>query len=84
MNKIEFDILVAAEKNGSVDIDALSLASGRSADELTAAIDALTSGGLLAGGAITEAGLEALEPYRTKRAIFIAAGFGSRLRKFYT
>ncbi|MBQ2863589.1 MAG: NTP transferase domain-containing protein [Clostridia bacterium] len=80
MNKIEFDILVAAEKNGSVDIDALSLASGRSADELTAAIDALTSGGLLAGGAITEAGLEALEPYRTKRAIFIAAGFGSRLR----
>ena len=80
MNKIEFDILVAAEKNSNVDIDAISLASGRSADELTAAIDALTSGGLLLGGAITEAGLEALEPYRTKRAIFIAAGYGSRLR----
>lgn len=29
---------------------------------------------------ITAAGLAALEPYRTKRAIFIAAGLGSRLR----
>lgn len=28
---------------------------------------------------ITEDGLNALEPYRVKRAIFIAAGFGSRL-----
>lgn len=30
-------------------------------------------------GAITNAGVNALEPYRAKRAIFIAAGFGSRL-----
>ena len=28
---------------------------------------------------MTSAGLEALEPYRVKRAVFIAAGFGSRL-----
>lgn len=28
---------------------------------------------------ITASGLEALEPYRSKRAVFIAAGFGSRL-----
>ena len=35
--------------------------------------------GLVEDGMITEAGLEALEPYRVKRAIFIAAGFGSRL-----
>lgn len=28
---------------------------------------------------ITESGLEVLEPYRVKRAIFLAAGFGSRL-----
>lgn len=31
---------------------------------------------------ITEAGYEALEPYRVKRAIFIAAGLGSRLRPY--
>lgn len=30
-------------------------------------------------GEITGAGISALEPYRAKRAIFIAAGFGSRL-----
>ena len=30
-------------------------------------------------GEITNEGLAALEPYRAKRAIFIAAGFGSRL-----
>ena len=29
---------------------------------------------------LTVAGLDALEPYRVKRAIFFAAGFGSRLR----
>lgn len=28
---------------------------------------------------ITAAGMDALEPYRTRRAIFLAAGFGSRL-----
>lgn len=31
------------------------------------------------GNTITEAGLTALEPYRVKRAIFMAAGFGSRM-----
>ena len=35
--------------------------------------------GYLAAGRITTAGLAALEPYRVKRAVFIAAGFGSRL-----
>ncbi len=30
-------------------------------------------------GTITHAGLQALEPYRVKRAVFIAAGFGARL-----
>ena len=31
------------------------------------------------GKQVTESGLQALEPYRVRRAIFIAAGFGSRL-----
>lgn len=34
---------------------------------------------LIEDGAITNLGIEALEPYRAKRAIFIAAGFGSRM-----
>ena len=39
----------------------------------------LMEAGLTEDGAITTSGLSALEPYRAKRAIFIAAGFGSRL-----
>jgi CTP:phosphocholine cytidylyltransferase-like protein len=35
--------------------------------------------GFLERGDISSAGLEALEPYRVKRAIFLAAGFGSRM-----
>jgi CTP:phosphocholine cytidylyltransferase-like protein len=42
-------------------------------------ISALTDAGLLNNGKITEQGYSALEPYRVKRAVFIAAGFGSRL-----
>ncbi len=39
----------------------------------------LTAAGLMNRGRITEAGFRALEPYRVKRAVFIAAGFGSRM-----
>lgn len=39
----------------------------------------LTELGYLEEGIITDKGKEALEPYRVKRAVFIAAGFGSRL-----
>ncbi len=39
----------------------------------------LTAKGLVTGGTVTAQGTEALEPYRVKRAVFIAAGFGSRL-----
>lgn len=35
--------------------------------------------GFVRDGAITDSGLGALEPYRARRAIFIAAGFGSRM-----
>lgn len=39
----------------------------------------LTDLGFIKDGQITKEGLLSLEPYRAKRAIFIAAGFGSRL-----
>ena len=42
-------------------------------------VASMTERGLIANGSITEAGLAALEPYRVKRAVFLAAGFGSRL-----
>lgn len=34
---------------------------------------------LIENGRITNAGIDTLEPYRAKRAVFIAAGFGTRL-----
>ncbi len=39
----------------------------------------LTELGYVENSKITTAGLAALEPYRAKRAVFIAAGFGTRL-----
>lgn len=39
----------------------------------------LTDLGFVEGGEITNSGITSLEPYRAKRAIFIAAGFGTRL-----
>ncbi len=39
----------------------------------------LTEAGFVENGLITHKGLNTLEPYRAKRAIFIAAGFGTRL-----
>lgn len=42
-------------------------------------IKELCNEGFILNNSITERGLNALEPYRAKRAIFIAAGFGSRL-----
>lgn len=39
----------------------------------------LSDAGLMSDGMITSAGKDALEPYRVRRAVFIAAGFGSRL-----
>ena len=39
----------------------------------------VTEMGFVRDGAITNEGMDALEPYRAKRAIFIAAGFGTRL-----
>ncbi len=41
------------------------------------ALDAL---GYTVAGTITAAGLSALEPYRVRRAVFMAAGFGSRMK----
>ena len=39
----------------------------------------LGENGMLENNSLTAAGFKALEPYRVKRAVFIAAGFGSRL-----
>lgn len=57
----------------------ISELTGMSVGSVNRTISALMEQGYLDDGNITEAGYAALEPYRVKRAIFIAAGFGSRL-----
>ena len=76
----QFDVLsaIATEKELLTQRD-LTRITGCSLGTVNKSIKELTDAGLLEDGAITETGIAALEPYRVKRAIFIAAGFGSRM-----
>ena len=80
MQKKEFDILVtltqsemAMTQREIADKTKLSLGT------VNKSVKNLTEKGYIANGRITQQGLDALEPYRVKRAIFLAAGFGSRM-----
>ena len=80
LTRKQFDILVCAEKNKApMTQREIAEETGMSIGSVNRAVSALTEAGLLSGGKITDQGYAALEPYRVKRAIFIAAGFGSRL-----
>ncbi|OLA58655.1 MAG: hypothetical protein BHW37_02545 [Firmicutes bacterium CAG:272_52_7] len=79
MHNHAVDILAGLEKNGAMTQRALAGISGMSLGAVNKTVAQLTEAGMISNGNITEKGLEALEPYRVRRAIFIAAGFGSRL-----
>lgn len=53
--------------------------TGYSLGSVNRILKELTENNMIADGTITKEGLTAMEPYRAKRAIFIAAGFGTRL-----
>lgn len=57
----------------------LAPAGGEPSPPDTAVLRELEQLGCLDQGQPTPAGREAMEPYRVKRAVFLAAGFGSRL-----
>jgi len=80
LNRKQFKILTAIEKKGSaMSQRELAALTGLSLGSINSTVAKLKEAGLLDAAGLTEAGYEALEPYRVKRAIFIAAGFGSRL-----
>ena len=79
LQRKQFDVLTFIEKNGRQTQRAIAEATGMSAGSVNKVLSNLTESGFVSEGGITESGYEALEPYRVKRAIFIAAGFGSRL-----
>ena len=79
LSKKEFDVLMAVLDQDGASQRVISEATGYSIGSVNKIVKELTEKGLYNGKTITESGLAALEPYRVKRAIFLAAGFGSRL-----
>ena len=76
----QFDILAAlATADAVMTQRGIAEASGHSLGTVNKIYNGLLKDGLIADGRITEAGLAALEPFRVRRAIFLAAGFGSRM-----
>lgn len=79
LTKKQFEILTQIESNGHITQRGLSSATGISLATVNTTLSALINEGLCTKNCITEKGLAELEPYRVKRAIILAAGFGSRL-----
>lgn len=85
MNRYQFDVLAFLEKNGRnvYTIRTLSDSLKISGTEVSKALDELEkTKGILRNDnllEITAKGLDMLEPYRVKRAVIMAAGFGSRM-----
>lgn len=79
LSQKEFEVLVCLlEKKVSSQRD-LSVATDISVGTINKILNDLQQQGLLEGFNVTASGKQALEPYKVKRAVFLAAGFGSRL-----
>lgn len=80
LTRKQFDVLVCIEHNDcELTQRELSEKTGMSLGSVNRTMSSLIEQGLVENGKLTQKGLDALEPYRVKRAVFIAAGFGSRL-----
>lgn len=80
LTRKQFDILeVLASENVAFTQRQLEDATKYSLGTINKTMKELSESGLVLDGAITAQGIDSLEPYRAKRAIFIAAGFGTRL-----
>ena len=81
LNKKEFSVLtyIEANQNEKLTQKELSEALNFSVGTVNKLWNELEEKGFIEDKHITKKGLNALDPYRVKRAIFIAAGFGSHL-----
>ncbi len=80
ITKKQFDVLSAMAHEGKhLSQRALSKLTGMSVGNINKLVNEMAKTGLINDGFITQQGEAELEPYRVKRAVFIAAGFGSRL-----
>ncbi|WP_407400825.1 sugar phosphate nucleotidyltransferase [Treponema sp.] len=80
ITKKEFDVLSILEaEKANLSQRELSNRTGYSVGTVNSIMADLTENGFVQDKKITLKGIEALEPYRVQRAVFVAAGFGSRL-----
>ena len=80
ITRTQFDILKTfTTQKDSQTQNLLEESTKYSHHEVEQTLSELFTLGYINNGQITDLGLNALEPYRVKRAVFIAAGFGSRL-----
>ena len=80
LSRKQFDILETLATAGSpMTQRELEKETGYSLGTVNKALKELTEAKYISSGTITNEGMSALEPYRAKRAVFIAAGFGTRL-----
>ena len=76
----QFDLLVyLSEQKAAQSQRTIANSLNISAGMVNKLIKELTADGLVEDGLVTPRGYTALEPYRVQRAIFMAAGFGSRM-----
>ena len=79
LNRIQFEILDCLHENDIDSVESLCLASNWNYAEIKATFTQLENLHYICDFQITDEGYAALEPYRAKRAVFVAAGFGARL-----
>ncbi|MDR1637200.1 MAG: winged helix-turn-helix transcriptional regulator [Treponema sp.] len=80
LTRTQFEILSFLEAaGGGTTQRGIAGATGLSVGTVNKTLAQLADAGLVARGRISAGGIEALEPYRVRRAVFFAAGFGARL-----
>ena len=79
LTRKQFDILEVLATKGTLSQRNLAEATNQSVGNVNRLVKEMNEAGWVENGSITSSGIAILEPYRVKRAIFLAAGFGSRL-----
>lgn len=80
LTRKQFDVLEAlAISPSALTQRELESITGHSLGTINRIMKELVDAGFVDSSVITNAGIAALEPYRCKRAVFLAAGFGTRL-----
>ena len=80
LTRKQFDVMtVLIEEKDKISQRELAKITGYGLGTVNKVLKELDESGYVSDGTVTDKGIEALEPYKVKRAIIIAAGFGSRL-----